>query len=108
LLKDSPREHLYAAIRAAANGESWLAPTIASRLMRQMREPQLSPLSAREIEVLALASRGNSNKQIAAELSISQATVKTHLNHIFRKFDVDDRTAAVTHAIEKGFIKLGS
>lgn len=108
LLKDTPREQLFEAIRAAANGESWLAPTIATRLMKQIRTPQPSPLSAREIDVLRLASHGSSNKEIAAALSISQATVKSHLIHIYRKFDVDDRTAAVTYALEKGIIELGS
>ena len=106
LLKDTPREELCRAIRAAAKGESVLAPTVAARLMGRLRNPEQEPLSAREIEVLKLVATGASNKEIGQQLHISEATVKTHLNHIFGKLDVDDRTAAVTVALERGIIQL--
>lgn len=108
LLKDTPREELYRAIRAAAKGESVLAPAVASRLMTRMRAPAEENLSAREIEVLQLVSKGKSNKEIGKALHISTATVKTHLIHIFDKLGVKDRTAAVTVALEKGILSLDS
>jgi DNA-binding NarL/FixJ family response regulator len=107
LLKDTPKDDLFAAIRAAARGESWLAPAVASRLMQRMRAPASDALSAREVEVLRLAARGKANKEIARELSISEATVKSHLIHVYRKLGVDDRTSAVTAALERGIITLG-
>ena len=106
LLKDAPRQDLFQAIRAAARGESVLTPAVASRLMSKMRGPGVQSLSEREIEVLTQVADGNSNKDIAGKLYISEATVKTHLVHIFGKLGVDDRTAAVTVALEKGIIRL--
>ena len=106
LLKDTPREELFRAIRAAASGESVLAPTVAARLMTRMRAPAEENLSAREIEVLQLVARGASNKEVGKALHISTATVKTHLIHIYNKLGVADRTAAVTTALEKGIITL--
>jgi DNA-binding NarL/FixJ family response regulator len=106
LLKDTPREDLFRAIRAAAKGESVLAPSVASRLMTRMRAPAEENLSAREIEVLQRVAKGENNQQIGKELHISTATVKTHLIHIFNKLGVDGRTAAVTVALEKGIIAL--
>ena len=106
LLKDTPREELYRAIRAAANGESVLAPAVAARLMTRMRAPAEENLSAREIEVLQLVAKGASNREIGKALHISTATVKTHLIHIFNKLGVDDRTAAVTAALERQIITL--
>lgn len=106
LLKDTPREDFFAAVRKVAQGESVLAPVVASRLMERMRAPAEEQLSRREIEVLTLASRGNSNKAIARQLHISTATVKTHLIHIYGKLGVSDRTAAVTTAFEKGILRL--
>ncbi len=106
LLKDAPREELFRAIRAAARGDSVLAPTVAARLMTRMRAPAQENLSAREIEVLQLIAKGASNKEIGKSLHISTATVKTHLIHIYGKLGVDDRTAAVTTALEKGIITL--
>ncbi|KAA3642733.1 MAG: DNA-binding response regulator [Chloroflexi bacterium] len=106
LLKDTPREELFRAIRAAAKGESVLAPAVAASLMTQMRTPAEDNLSAREIEVLQLVAKGASNKEVGKTLHISVATVKTHLIHIFNKLGVDDRTAAVTTALEKGIIGL--
>ncbi len=106
LLKDTPREELFRAIRGAARGESILGPTVAARLMTRMRAPAEENLSAREIEVLQLVARGSSNRVIGKELHISTATVKTHLIHIFNKLGVGDRTSAVTVALEKGIISL--
>jgi DNA-binding NarL/FixJ family response regulator len=106
LLKDAPREQLFQAIRAAARGEASLAPAVAARLMTRMRAPAEEALSAREIEVLALVARGASNRQVGRALHISEATVKTHLIHIFDKLGVADRTAAVTTALERGIIAL--
>jgi len=106
LLKDAPREELFRAIRATAAGESVLAPTVTARLMTRMRAPAEENLSAREIEVLGLVARGKSNKEVGKELHISTATVKTHLIHIYNKLGVDDRTAAVTTAIERKIITL--
>jgi DNA-binding NarL/FixJ family response regulator len=108
LLKDAPRQDLFQAIRAAARGESVLTPAVASRLMSKMRGPAVQSLSEREIEVLTQVADGNSNKDIAGKLYISEATVKTHLVHIFSKLGVDDRTAAVTVALEQGIIRLSA
>jgi DNA-binding NarL/FixJ family response regulator len=106
LLKDAPREELFRAIRAAARGETVLAPTVATRLVSQLRAPAggRTTLSRREIEVLELVARGATNRQVAAELFISEATVKTHLLHAFEKLGVGDRTAAVTVALERGLL----
>jgi DNA-binding NarL/FixJ family response regulator len=106
LLKDAPRERLFPAIRSAARGETVLAPTVATRLVNRMRVPAEEALTSREIEVLGLVARGSSNADVAASLFISEATVKTHLLHIFGKLGVDDRTAAVVSALERGIIAL--
>ena len=106
LLKDAPRDDLFHAIRAASRGESVLTPSVASRVMEQMRAPGHTTLSGREIEVLTEVADGKSNKEIAKALFISEATVKTHLIHIFSKLEVDDRTAAVTVALERGVLRL--
>ncbi len=102
LLKDTPRDQLLAAVRAAARGETVLAPPLAAKLMRQVRGgDQMTP---RELEVLALVARGMSNPDIARELFIGEATVKSHLLHVFDKLGVSDRTAAVTQALERGLL----
>lgn len=106
LLKDTPREELFRAIRIAASGQSVLAPSVAARLMTRIRTPASVQLSAREVEILELVAKGNSNKEIAKALYISTATIKTHLIHIYGKLGVDDRTSAVTTAIERGIISL--
>ena len=106
LLKDTPREELFRAIRAVAVGDSVLAPTVATRVMSRMRAPAEEKLTVREIEVLELVAKGASNKEIGKSLSISVATVKTHLIHIYGKLGVDDRTAAVTTALEQRIITL--
>jgi DNA-binding NarL/FixJ family response regulator len=98
LLKDSSREELYGAIRATARGDTVLAPSVAARLVGQMRAPAEERLSSRELEVLQLVAEGASNKDIASRLHISQATVKSHLIHIF--------TAAVTVALQRGIMRL--
>lgn len=106
LLKDTSREELYRAIRAAARGEPVLAPAVARRLISRMRLPVEEKLSSRELEVLGLVAGGLSNSDIASRLHISQATVKSHLIHIFNKLGVSDRTAAVTVALQRGLIRL--
>jgi DNA-binding NarL/FixJ family response regulator len=108
LLKDVPREELFRAVRLCARGEAVLSPPIAARLLGRMRGPAEENLSMRELEVLSLVARGLSNKEIARKLKISEATVKTHLLHAFGKLGVDDRTAAVTVALERGILRLES
>jgi DNA-binding NarL/FixJ family response regulator len=108
LLKDAPRAELVRAVRAAANGEAVLAPSVAARLMSRMRTPGLEePLSAREMEVLELVAAGNTNREAAARLFISEATVKTHLLHIYEKLGVSDRAAAVAEAFNRGLLTPG-
>ena len=104
LLKDAPPHELITAVRAAAAGESALAPVIATRLMDRMRAPQAS-MSARELQVLELVAAGCSNSDIAAELFVSDTTVKSHLAHIFTKLGVSSRTAAVSRARERGLLR---
>ncbi|GAA1803327.1 response regulator transcription factor [Nesterenkonia flava] len=104
LLKDAPPDELIAAIRAAAAGETALAPAIAGRLLARMRSPQPT-LSARETEVLRLVADGATNNDIAARLHISDATVKSHLVHIYTKLDVSSRTAAVATARDTGLLR---
>lgn len=106
LLKDAPRQELFRAVRAAARGESALAPAVATRLLGRMRAPAEEQLTEREVEVLQLVSRGNSNRSVGRALHISEATVKTHLVHIYGKLGVSDRTAAVTVALERGILRL--
>ncbi|MCZ6739074.1 MAG: response regulator transcription factor [Actinobacteria bacterium] len=106
LLKDAPREDLFDAIRAASRGESVLTPSVASRVMERIRSPDVEMLSRREIEVLTEVADGKSNKETSQALFISEATVKTHLIHIFSKLGVNDRTAAVTVALERGILRL--
>jgi DNA-binding NarL/FixJ family response regulator len=105
LLKDTPRAVLADRVRAAARGETVLAPTVAGRLLGRMRAepaPRTEQLSARETEVLALVARGLTNAEIGRELHVSEATVKTHLLRACAKLGVSGRTAAVTKAIETG------
>jgi DNA-binding NarL/FixJ family response regulator len=108
LLKDTPRRHLVDAVRAAARGETVLAPPVAARLVSRLRAPDPAPadnpLTRREVEVLRAVSRGLSNAEIGRELFIGEATVKTHLLRAFAKLGVDDRTRAVTAAMERGIL----
>jgi DNA-binding NarL/FixJ family response regulator len=101
LLKDAPREELIRAVRAAFAGEAVLSPAVASRLMGQVRKPPPGVLSQRELEVLALIADGATNRQAAAKLFVSEATVKTHLLHIYEKLGVRDRAAAVAEAYRR-------
>jgi DNA-binding NarL/FixJ family response regulator len=104
LLKDATSADLADAVRAAARGETVLAPSVAGRLVTHVRRPSRESLSARETEVLARVARGRTNAEIGRELFISEATVKTHLLRAFGKLGVSDRTAAVTTAIERGLL----
>ena len=106
LLKDAPPEALFRAVRSAAQGEVIFAPSVAEKITRRLTNTPQSSLSMREIEVLELASRGNSNKTIADKLYITEATVKSHFVHIFAKLGVADRTAAVTAALKMKIIRL--
>jgi DNA-binding NarL/FixJ family response regulator len=102
LLKDAPRGDLVDAIRAAARGETVLAPAVAGRLVTRMRAPRPEALSAREAEVLTEVARGRTNAEVGRVLAISEATVKTHLARACTKLGVSSRTAAVTKAMEIG------
>jgi len=107
LLKDASRADLVRAVRSAADGEPVLSPPAARRLIGQVRKPSGSSLSDRELEVLSHVASGATNKELAAQLFISEATVKTHLIHVFEKLDVSDRAAAVAAAYELGLITPG-
>ncbi len=112
LLKDTPRRQLVEAVRAASRGETVLAPPVAARLVSRLRTPAAAeattplanPLTPREVEVLRAVSRGLSNAEIGRSLFIGEATVKTHLLRAFAKLGVDDRTRAVTAAMERGIL----
>ncbi len=105
LLKDAPKEELFRAVEAAAQGQAVLSPAVATRLMGQMRRPATEPLSQRELEVLRLVSQGRTNREAARQLLISEATVKTHLLHVYAKLDVNDRASAVATAFSRGYLK---
>ncbi|WP_017571457.1 response regulator [Nocardiopsis halotolerans] len=105
MLKDAPPDQLCAAVHAAARGRTALAPDVANRLMDRLRSPRPA-LSSRELEILGLLARGLSNRAISRELFISEATVKTHLVHVFDKLGVDNRTAAITTALQRGIIRV--
>ncbi len=104
LLKDADPAQLADAVRAAARGETVLAPVVAQRLVSRLASPISEP-TARELEVLALAADGLSNRAIAKRLFVSEATVKTHLVHLFTKLGADNRTAAVATARARGLIR---
>ena len=106
LLKDAPPEVLFASIRSAAAGDMTLAPTVATKLVKRVAMPTQHSLTARELEVLELLAEGMANKEIANHLVVSEATVKTHLVHIFTKLEVDTRTAAVAAAVDRGLIRF--
>jgi DNA-binding NarL/FixJ family response regulator len=106
LLKDTPRSQLVDAVRAAARGETVLAPPVAARLVSRLRAPVAEALTPREVQVLAAVARGLSNPDIGRELFIGEATVKTHLLRVFTKLGVDDRTRAVTVAMERGILPV--
>ncbi|SEG22469.1 DNA-binding response regulator, NarL/FixJ family, contains REC and HTH domains [Nonomuraea solani] len=104
LLKDSPREEVFRAVRAAAVGETVLSPAVAARVLNQVRAPAPAELTEREHTVLGLVARGSTNKEAAAALFISETTVKTHLAHIYAKLGVSDRAAAVATAFSRGLL----
>jgi DNA-binding NarL/FixJ family response regulator len=104
LLKAAPQDEILAGLRSVARGEVALAPSITALLVNRMREPARVSLSERETQVLALVADGNSNRAIATALFVSEATVKTHLIHVFEKLEVKDRTRAVTKAMELGLL----
>ena len=114
LLKDAPPEQLVAAIRTVAAGDALLAPAITRRLIedfirrqptRATDAPGLQELTPRELEVLELIARGRANAEIAAELVVTEATVKTHVAHIFSKLNLRDRAQAVVCAYETGLVE---
>ena len=115
LLKDAPREQLVTAVRTVARGEALLAPAVTRRLIERFVErpapleaaPALAELSARELEVLRLVARGLSNAEIAGELVIGEATVKTHAARVLRKLGLRDRVQAVVLAYESGIVEPG-
>ncbi|WP_405560460.1 response regulator transcription factor [Streptomyces canus] len=104
LLKDTPIGTLTDAIRAAARGETVLAPPVAARLVTHLQAPAGEQLTPREVQVLGLVARGLSNSEIGRQLYIGEATVKTHLLRTFVKLGVNDRTAAVTVALSRGVL----
>jgi DNA-binding NarL/FixJ family response regulator len=115
MLKDAPADQLVAAIRVVAAGEALLAPSVTRRLITEFaRRPQpadgppgLAELTPRELEVLRLLARGRSNGEIAAELVVGEATVKTHVARVLRKLDLRDRVQAVVLAYETGIVQPG-
>jgi NarL family two-component system response regulator LiaR len=111
ILKDSDPETMLRAIRAVAHGESLLGPAIAEKVMRRFavlpgeQAPLVDELTPRELEVLTLIAEGLPNREIAGELSISEKTVKNHINNIFSKLHLNDRSQAMLYAIRKGLVK---
>ncbi|QIZ38240.1 response regulator transcription factor [Saccharopolyspora sp. ASAGF58] len=104
MLKDAPPGQLCQAVQLAAKGQTALAPGVAARLLGHLRRPQQA-LSPREMEILQLLAQGLSNRALSKALFISEATVKTHLVHIYDKLGVDNRTAAITTALQRGIIR---
>jgi DNA-binding NarL/FixJ family response regulator len=104
VLKDTPRDQLVAALHAAADGESVLSPAVATQVVSRLRGETSGELTDRELAVLRLVAQGTPNRAIAATLFVSEATVKTHLVHVFAKLDVTDRAAAVATAYERGIL----
>jgi DNA-binding NarL/FixJ family response regulator len=116
LLKDVGREELVAAVRVVAGGEALLAPSVTRRLLEEFARSapterpssvSLEALTPREREVLALVARGRSNAEIAAELYVGEATVKSHVAHLLMKLGLRDRVHAVIHAYEVGLVRPG-
>ena len=107
VLKDTPRDDLRDAVRAAAEGKTVLSPPVAQQLVGHVREPARGGLSDRELEILRLVADGATNKAVAKQLFISEATVKTHLLHAYDKLGVHQRAAAVAAAYERGLLTPG-
>jgi len=115
LLKDAPAAHLVDAIRVVAAGDALLAPTVTRRMIAEFarrplpaEEPALAELTGRELEVLKLVARGRSNAEIAKQLYISDATVKTHVKRVLAKLNLRDRVQAVVLAYETGLVQPGT
>jgi len=110
LLKDSDADDVAAAVRAAHRGELQLDPVIAKRLMSSLRQgrgaPPASELTSRELDVLRLVAAGKPNKQIAAELAISERTARTHVSRILRKLRLSSRTQAALWAVREGLVEV--
>jgi two-component system, NarL family, response regulator LiaR len=111
LLKDSTAHDLLQAIRNVANGEGFLSPSIASKLMREINQPPnlpptKNPLTEREIDILKLIAQGRTNDQIAEELVISERTVRTHVSNILSKLQMANRTQAALYALKEGLASL--
>lgn len=104
LLKDTPPDELSAGIRATARGQTVLAPSVAARLVRRATLGSIT-ITEREVQVLELLSRGLGNREMARELFVSEATVKSHLSHVYTKLGVDTRAGAVAAAIERRIIR---
>ena len=114
LLKDAPPEQMVAAISAAAAGDALISPAITRRLLEEFvrrprpgDDPALGALTAREVDVLTRLGRGLSNAEIAAEVFLGEATVKTHVSHVLAKLGLRDRTQAVVYAYESGLVRPG-
>ena len=116
ILKGVPAEDLQRAVRTVAEGGAWLDPAVTGRVLATYRsapaaagpagrDPDLDALTGREVEVLALIGRGKTNGEIAAELFVSEGTVKTHINHLFTKLRLRDRAAAVVFAYDHGLVR---
>ena len=106
LLKDAPPDDLVDAVRRAAAGETVLGAPVAKRLVERSVATTSTALTSREIEILREVANGNTNAEVAERLHISQATVKTHLLHIYGKLGVADRAAAVARGFETGSLSL--
>ena len=106
MLKAAPREEIYDAVRAAAEGKPLLAPDVAAHIVERVRWPSEEGLSGREVEVLELVARGKGNKEIARTLWISEATVKSHLLHVYEKLGAADRASAVAVAMQRGILRF--
>lgn len=104
LLKDAPREDLLRAVMAAQRGEAVLAPSVAARLLGRVRSPANGALSQLELEVLGMVAKGATNRESAGQLFVSEATIKTHLLHIYSKLGVNDRAAAVAEGFNRGLL----
>lgn len=104
LLKDSTPEELYAAIRAAAQGQAALSAPVASVLLKRMQQPE-GALTPREAEILELLAAGLSNRELGRKLYVSETTIKTHLLHIYRKLGVETRSAAIAEAGRRGWVR---
>ncbi|HEY9605474.1 MAG TPA: response regulator transcription factor [Allocoleopsis sp.] len=103
LLKDTKPNELLNAIRAIHSGEKYIPPVVGAKLLERMSNPELSE---RELEVLRLLAKGMSNQEIGTALSISESTIKSHVNHVLNKLGVSDRTQAVIIAVKRGIVSL--